>query len=106
MPNTFSALGDPTRLSIVERLITNGEISAGEIASDLPISAPAVSRHLKVLTDTGLILRRIDRQKRMYRANPDAVRAIDRWTGSHRAFWEASIDRLQAAVEAEEDRNV
>ncbi|MEM8629852.1 MAG: metalloregulator ArsR/SmtB family transcription factor [Pseudomonadota bacterium] len=103
LPDTFSALGDPTRLAIVERLMREGETSAGAIGEALPISAPAVSRHLKVLTKAGLVLRRVDRQRRMYAANPEAMKTISRWTGSYKAFWEQSIDRLQAAVEKGDD---
>ena len=97
---TFNALGDPTRFAIVERLLKEGEMSAGDIVAGAAISAPAISRHLKVLCDAGVLERRIDKQRRMYSASPGALRQISAWTGSYSDFWNARVDRLQAAVEA------
>jgi len=99
LSDTFSALGDPTRLAIVELLLAEGEKAAGEISDRATVSAPAVSRHLKVLTEAGLITRRIDRQRRIYGVNPRAMGEIDDWLRLHIEFWEASLDRLRAAVE-------
>ena len=99
LSNTFAALGDPTRLAIVEMLLAEGEKNAGEIRARAPISAPAVSRHLKVLTDAGLITRRVDRQRRIYAVDPRAMGQISDWLQLHIDFWEGSLDRLQAAVE-------
>ncbi len=95
----FSALGDPTRLAIVESLLDDGEQSAGEICARVTVSAPAVSRHLKVLCDAGLLQRRVDRQRRLYSADPTGLGEISDWFGLHVKFWTASVDRLQAAVE-------
>jgi DNA-binding transcriptional ArsR family regulator len=94
LPRVFHALADPTRLAIVERLLSEGERTAGDIAEPFAISKPAISKHLKVLADAGLIDRRIDRQWRMVRIRPDAVRALDEWCARYRAFWEGSFDRL------------
>ena len=99
MHKMFSALGDKTRLVIVERLLEKGEASAGDLVAATDISAPAVSRHLKVLTDAGLIARRIDKQRRIYSANPVTLRAINQWTMDHEAFWSAGLDRLEQALE-------
>lgn len=99
LTQSFAALGDSNRLAIVEMLLTEGEKPAGEISDRATISAPAVSRHLKVLADSGLITRRIDRQRRIYAVNPDAFGQISDWLQRHVDFWESSIDRLQAAVE-------
>lgn len=105
LTDTFSALGDPTRFAIVERLLTKGELSAGDIQDVAAISAPAISRHLKVLREAGVIDQRIDRQRRMYSVRPDAVRAISAWTITHREFWEASLDRLEAALDNAKRKN-
>src|SRR5258708_15256932 len=70
LPTVFGALADPTRLAIVERLLREGERSAGEIAAPFAISKPAISKHLRVLEDAGLIERRIDRQWRRRRGPP------------------------------------
>ena len=95
----FAALGDPTRLSIVETLLSEGEKTAGELVDQSSVSAPAVSRHLKVLTAAGLINRRVDRQRRVYSVDRDGIGEISDWLQRHIEFWETSIDRLQAAVE-------
>ena len=95
----FAALGDPTRLAIVETLLSKGEKSAGELARQATVSAPAVSRHPKVLTEAGLITRRVDRQRRVYSVDRQGIGEISDWLALQIDFWEASIDRLQAAVE-------
>ncbi len=99
LTQTFSALGDETRFAIVERLLTGGEASAGDLQSVADISAPAISRHLKVLRNAGLIRQRVDRQRRMYAVEPEAVRAINAWIEYHRKFWEHSLDRLEHALD-------
>lgn len=98
LSNTFAALGDPTRLAIVERLLDQGELSAGALQSVAEMTAPAISRHLKVLRSAGVISQRIDGQRRMYSVVPDQVRAISDWTKSHEEFWRVSLDRLAAAL--------
>ena len=80
LPAVFGALADPTRLAIVERLLAEGERSAGEIAAPFAMSKPAISKHLRVLEDAGLIERRIERQWRVCRVRPEAIRAVDEWT--------------------------
>ncbi|MDJ0827087.1 MAG: metalloregulator ArsR/SmtB family transcription factor [Rhodobacter sp.] len=99
---TFAALGDRTRFAIVERLLTEGALSAGELQDVADISAPAISRHLKVLREAGLITQTVDRQRRIYAVAPQAVATIGAWTMSHRAFWQESLDRLAAALDEEE----
>ncbi|MGB5559661.1 MAG: metalloregulator ArsR/SmtB family transcription factor [Paracoccaceae bacterium] len=98
----FAALGDPVRFAIVERLLSTGEQSAGELLDVADVSAPAISRHLKVLREAGLITRRIDAQRRIYSVEPSAIGMIGAWTMSHRDFWEAGLDRLAAALDNEE----
>lgn len=98
---TFAALGDPTRFAIVERLLRVGELSAGALLEVAPISPPAISRHLKVLRDAGILEQRVDAQRRLYSVRPEAVEAISAWTISHREFWQASLDRLEKALERE-----
>jgi len=95
----FAALGDPTRFAIVDRLLNEGELSAGDIVETAPISAPAFSRHLKVLREAGILEQRTDKQKRLYSVRPEAVQKISVWTMDHRQFWENSLDRLGDLVE-------
>ena len=96
---TFSALGDSTRFAIVSRLLEDGELSAGELQNGTEISPPAVSRHLKVLREAGVLDQRVEKQKRLYSVRPQAVEAISVWTTSHREFWEASINRLSRLLD-------
>ena len=77
LPTVFGALSDPTRFAIVERLLSEGERTAGEIAQPFAMSKPAISKHLRVLEDAGLIERRVERQWRVCRARPETMRAID-----------------------------
>lgn len=95
----FAALADPTRRAIVERLMREGERSAGDLAEPFALSKPAISKHLNVLEKAGVVERRIERQWRYCRVRPEAIRAIDEWTRKYRAFWEGSFDRLENMFE-------
>ena len=101
LPAVFAALADPTRLAIVERLLSEGERTAGDIAQPFAMSKPAISKHLKVLENAGLIERRIERQWRVCRIRPEGIRTIDDWMKRYRAFWEASFDRLERLLETD-----
>ncbi len=98
LSSTFSALGDPTRLTILARL-AEGEATVNELAAPLPISLPAVSRHLKVLESAGLISRGQNAQWRPCRLEADALRGIDEWLGFYRRFWEQRFDKMEAYLE-------
>ncbi|MEP0941499.1 MAG: metalloregulator ArsR/SmtB family transcription factor [Rhizobiaceae bacterium] len=98
LTTTFAALGDDTRFAIVERLLKEGELSAGDLQEGTSISAPAVSRHLKVLRSAGLVNQRVDKQRRLYSARPEAVQSIGAWSMSYRDFWQNSLDRLEWAL--------
>lgn len=104
LPDLFAALGDPTRFAIVERLLKDGEMSAGALQKGTGISPPAVSRHLRVLRSAGILDRRADRQQRIYSVRPAAVESICAWTMSHRKFWESSLHRLEKALIEEMNR--
>lgn len=95
----FAALGDPTRLAIVNRLLSQGPQSAGALADVADISAPAISRHLKVLRNAGVIRQEIRAQHRIYSIEPEAIRAIGTWTMTKREFWEGSLDRFTQLLE-------
>lgn len=100
---TFATLGDPTRFAIVERLLNEGELPAGRLQEQAQISAPAISRHLKILREAGVIQQRVDAQRRLYSVRPDTVQAIHDWTMNYRDFWQSSMDRLEAALIKEKD---
>lgn len=95
----FNALGDPTRFGIVQQLLENGELTAGELAEPFDMSRPAISRHLKILEDAGVIERRIDRQFRVFRVSESGFQEVQDWFEQNRRFWSASIDRLTRLME-------
>lgn len=98
--NRFAALSDPTRLEIVE-LLGRGERSAGAIGERFPISAPAVSQHLKTLREAGLVRVRIDGQRRIYSLDPDGFAEMEDWFARVRAAWKGRLDALERALAAE-----
>ena len=97
--STFAALGDPVRFAITERLMDRGALSAGDLQDVADISPPAISRHLKVLREAGIVTQSIDGTRRIYAINPAAIQGIDDWLGQHRDFWKAGLDRLAQMLE-------
>jgi DNA-binding transcriptional ArsR family regulator len=101
LPDAFAALGNATRLAIVERLLRDGELAAGDLVADGEMSAPAMSHHFKVLRDAGIVTQRVDAQRRLYSVRPEAIRAIGQWSLTYREFWDRSLDRLGRIIERE-----
>ena len=99
----FAALGDPIRFAIVDRLMTSGPQSAGALQEVAEVSGPAISRHLKVLREAGLVRQQVDAQRRIYSVEPEALQAIGSWTISKREFWEGSLDRLARILDAQQE---
>lgn len=95
----FAALSDPTRRSIVRRL-ADGEATVLELAEPFPISLPAISRHLKVLEQAGLISRGRDGQRRPCRLRPEPLVEIAAWAEHTREAWEQRLDRLDAHLQS------
>ena len=95
LSDTFAALGDATRLAILDRLARDGDMTVQEIARPFAMSLPAVSQHLKVLERAGLIERGRDGQKRPCRLNAERIAKTARWFDHTRAAWEARLDRLE-----------
>lgn len=95
--DSFIALADPTRRRIIESLIA-GERSFGEIAGQFEISRPAVSQHLKVLRDTGLVRVRADAQRRIYSLDAGGLQEVDAWLDKVRRFWAPRLDKLEQAL--------
>jgi DNA-binding transcriptional ArsR family regulator len=96
---TFAALADPTRRAIVAALAA-GEATVGELALPFPISGPAISRHLRVLAEAGLIERKANARWRICSLRLDAMRDAHEWLGAYQRYWDASLDRLAQLVEA------
>lgn len=89
----FSALGDPVRRKIVERL-ARGPLSVGDIASGFSISQPAISRHVRVLEESGLLERRVLGRVHRCTLSPGVMKAASGWIDKQRTFWNAALDRL------------
>lgn len=98
LSTTFAALADPTRRAILARL-TKGEASVSELAAPFDISLPAVSRHLRVLEDAQLVARRVDAQWRLFRLQPEPLKAAVDWIEHYRQFWESSLENLAQYLE-------
>jgi len=94
----FAALADPTRRAILARLVA-GEATVGELAEPFSISLPAISRHLKVLEQAGLINRTKSAQWRTSSLRPDGLRPAVDWMQTYRQFWDESLTRLDAHLE-------
>ena len=92
---TLAALADPTRRAILARLAT-GEATVSELAAPFAMTLPAVSRHLKVLHQAGLITRGRDAQRRPARLDPEPLQRVDEWLATYRRHWEDRLDRLEA----------
>ena len=95
--NALAALADPTRRRIVE-LVGERERSAGEIASHFATSRPAVSRHLRVLREHGLISERREGQRRLYSLDPAPLADLDAWLDRYRRFWTNRLDALETEL--------
>jgi len=91
----FTALSDPTRRNVFERLQAGGR-SVGELAENLPVSRPAVSQHLKVLKDAGLVRDRAEGTRRVYYIDPQGLAAVRKWLDQ---FWDAALAAYAEEVE-------
>jgi DNA-binding transcriptional ArsR family regulator len=94
LSRTFSALADPTRRAILARL-SAGEATVNELAEPFPMSLPAISRHLKVLEQAGLITRGRTRQWRPCRLEAKPLEDVADWVAAYRRFWDGGFDRLE-----------
>jgi DNA-binding transcriptional ArsR family regulator len=97
----FGAVADPIRRGILDTL-RRGELPAGELARHFPVSRPAVSRHLRILKDAGLIRETRASQSRIYALDPAPLAEVDRWLANYRLFWASRLTDLKQYVEAQE----
>lgn len=94
MPPAFAALAEPNRRLILD-LLRERERPVGELVDALSVSQPAVSKHLRVLREAGLVGARVDAQRRLYHVRADSLREIDAWLEPYRALWSGSLDALE-----------
>ncbi len=93
--DTFSVVADPTRRAMLDLLVKH-ERSAGELVSAFPdISQPAVSKHLRILKDAGLVDMRVQAQQRIYTLQPKGLAELDAWIAKYKVFWPDRLDSLE-----------
>ena len=96
--DSWSALGDPTRRAIFERLAEHPR-AVGELAGELPVTRPAVSQHLKVLKEAGLVTDRAEGTRRVYQIDPQGLGQVRAWFDR---FWDVALDAFAAEAERQE----
>ena len=101
LDSVFAALSNPTRRGILARLV-EGEASVTELAEPFDMSQPAVSQHLRILVEAGLVARRVEGSRRPCRLAPAGVAAVDEWLGMLRDALELNYDRLDALLAQEQ----
>ena len=97
----FQTLADPTRRRIVE-VLRAGEQQVGDVVEKAGIHQSGVSRHLRILTESGFVSMRPDGQRRLYSLRPEPFRELDEWLTGYRDLWEARFDRFGAALESKQ----
>lgn len=94
MVSVFEIVAEPNRRAILSLLVSS-EQSVGEIEIHLGMSQPAVSKHLRVLRETGFVEATVDAQRRVYRLKPEAFQELDAWLAPFRQFWSGHVDALE-----------
>ena len=93
----LAAVTDPTRRQILD-LLVDGEVTAGGLAAAFSVSRPAVSRHLRVLREAGLVRVRSDGRRRLYALDPGPLRELDAWLDPYRRLWSQRLDALDTEI--------
>ena len=99
----IEVLAEPRRRQILD-LLRHGERSVGELVDGVHLSQPAVSKHLRVLRDSGLVNVRVDAQRRLYRIRPEPLIELDAWLATYRRLWDDSLDRLEHHLNSKASR--
>src|ERR1700730_43018 len=99
--DSFAALGDPTRRAVFERVAARPS-AVGDLAKGLPVSRPAVSQHLRVLKEAGLVRETPDGTRRIYRLDPRGIAAMRDWLDAH---WASALTAFQEFADREEERD-
>ena len=101
---SLAAIADPTRRRIVE-LLAHRERTAGELVAEFDLSAPAISQHLNILREAGLIVTRAEGQSRIQTLNPDGFDNLEAWLEKTRSVWSQRLDALERELRAQDERN-
>jgi DNA-binding transcriptional ArsR family regulator len=99
--DVFQAIADPTRRRIIETLL-DGEQQVNDVVEKAGIHQSGVSRHLRILLESGFVSTRPDGQRRLYKLEPEPFRELEGWLGPYRKLWEARLDRFEAALKKKE----
>src|SRR5438552_18094546 len=102
MAVALDVLAEPNRRRILDLLRTE-ERPVGDLVAELSVSQPAVSKHLRILREAGLVDVRTDAQRRLYRLRVEPLRALDEWLAPYRELWESSLDALERHLDAMDD---
>lgn len=97
--DAFNAIAEPRRREILS-LLARGEQSVGALVDRLECAQPSVSKHLRVLSDVGLVHARREGKHVLYRVNPEAMRPLHEWTGTFERLWRHQLSRVKARAEA------
>ena len=97
--DVFSAIADPTRRAILERLRANGPAAVNALAADFAQSRPAISKHLRILNEAHVVSEQRSGRERIYRIEPETLRQVDRWIDDYRSLWQANLNRLKQYLE-------
>ena len=103
MDTAFEVLAQPNRRRILD-LLREGERPVGELVDALSVSQPAVSKHLRVLREAGVVESRVNAQQRLYRVQPGPLREIDSWLAPYRAMWSDALDALERHLDDTSDK--
>ena len=99
--DVFQAIADPTRREIID-LLADKSLPVNEVAGNFDISRPAVSKHIKILTECGLVVIRQRGRKRFCRADPRKLQEVAEWAARYRKFWSKKLDDLEMLLEEDE----
>lgn len=102
MTNAFEILAEPNRRRVLD-LLRERERTVGELVDALGMSQPAVSKHLRVLRDAGLVEARVDAQRRIYTLRPEPLADVDAWLEPYRKFWRGKLAALQRHLDGDTD---
>jgi DNA-binding transcriptional ArsR family regulator len=97
----FEVLAEPNRRRILD-LLREAELPVGDLVARLGMSQPAVSKHLRVLREAGVVTVRIDAQRRRYRLSPEPLTEVDQWLAPYRRYWTKKLDALQEHLDRED----
>jgi DNA-binding transcriptional ArsR family regulator len=100
MESAFTVLAEPNRRAIL-MLLATAERTVGDLESELDLSQPSVSKHLRVLREAGFVEATIDAQRRVYRIRPEPLQEVDAWLAPFRRYWSAHVDALERYLDGQ-----